>query len=89
MGEFDGTVYAETLTPPPLPNGEEMITQEEYNRGGYAKYRLTKEYIDHAKSRAVDGKGRVFTGSSGKALLERQKREEQAQHRTPLLTSYT
>jgi hypothetical protein len=65
-----------------------MIDQETYNKGGYGKYRLSKEYIEHAKSRAIDGKGRVYTGESGKALLARQKAAAEAEQKKPLLRIY-
>lgn len=47
------------------------ITQEEYNKGGYAKHKLTKEQIDRVHSRAIDSKGKVYQGEAGKALTAR------------------
>lgn len=53
-----------------------MITEEEYNKGGYGKFNLKKDYIEHVHSRAVDDKGRVRTGEAGRRL-QREKKAKQ------------
>lgn len=53
-----------------------MINQEEYNKGGYAKHKLSREYIEHVHSRALDdSSGRVHSGDSGRALRNKKEAE--------------
>jgi hypothetical protein len=47
------------------------ITETEYNRGGYGKYHLSREYINEVRTRTRDDKGKVYRGEAGKQLLRR------------------
>lgn len=47
------------------------ITETEYNRGGYGKRNLSREYINEVHSRTLDPKGRVVRGEAGRQLLRR------------------
>jgi hypothetical protein len=54
------------------------ITDSDYNKGGYAKRGISREYVNEAHSRTVDHKtGKVYRGEAGKQLLRR-KLEKQA-----------
>lgn len=49
-----------------------MITDEQYNKGGYGKHKLSKEYINEAHSRTlIPGTNKVARGEYGKQLLRR------------------
>lgn len=52
------------------------ITWEEYKKGGYGKANLTKEKIDHIRSRVLHN-GKVYQGSEG-AMLLKKKMEQKA-----------
>ena len=52
-----------------------MITDEQYNKGGYAKHNLKRDYIDHVHSRTADESGRVWTGEAGKNLQKKKRSE--------------
>lgn len=54
------------------------ISDTDYHRKGYGKFKLSREYINEAHSRTLDPKsGKVYRGEAGKQLLRR-KQEKQA-----------
>ena len=52
------------------------ITDEEYKKGGYAKFNLKRDYIDEVHSRTAH-EGKVVRGETGRNLLKK-KLERQA-----------
>jgi hypothetical protein len=54
-----------------------MVTDQEYNQGGYAKVGVKREYLEEVKTRTTDDSGKVYRGEAGKQLLRR-KLERQA-----------
>lgn len=42
-----------------------------YNRGGYGKFGLKKEYIKEVHSRTSDGKGNIVRGEAGRNLIKK------------------
>ena len=42
-----------------------------YNKGGYGKLGLNKEYIKEVHSRTSDGNGNVVRGDAGRNLIKR------------------
>ena len=54
------------------------ISDSDYNRGGYARRGISREYVNEAHSRTLDHKtGKVYRGEYGRQLLRR-KREKQS-----------
>lgn len=47
------------------------MKQEDYNKGGYAKHNLSKNYINEVHSRTTDQKGRMVRGEAGRNLLKK------------------
>jgi hypothetical protein len=47
------------------------MNDEQYNKGGYAKYGLKKEYVSEVHSRARGGDGKVYRGEAGRQLLKK------------------
>jgi len=53
------------------------ITDEEYRKGGYGKFNLSREYINEAHSRTtIPGTNKVARGEAGKQLLRRKKQQQ-------------
>jgi hypothetical protein len=49
-----------------------MLTDEQYNKGGYAKYNLKKEYMEEVHSRTTGPDGKVYRGEAGRQLKQKQ-----------------
>lgn len=47
------------------------ITDEEYQKGGYAKHNLTKQVIDEIHSRVTGSDGKVYRGEAGQSLKKK------------------
>lgn len=48
------------------------ISDIDYNRGGYARFNLSREYVSAVHSRATDpSTGKVYHGEAGKQLQRR------------------
>ena len=50
-----------------------MITDEQYIRGGYAKFKnLTRSFVEEAHSRTTGPDGKIYRGEAGRQLKRRQ-----------------
>lgn len=49
-----------------------MLTDEQYNKGGYAKKKVSREYVEEAHSRTTGPDGKVYRGEAGRQLKRRQ-----------------
>jgi len=47
------------------------ISDSDYNRGGYAKRKVSREFVNEAHSRTSAPNGKVARGEAGKQLLRR------------------
>ena len=59
------------------------LTQENWNKQGYSKLGLTKARVEKVHSRAVDHKGKVYTGEAGKQLRQKQLEKQSYYQRNP------
>jgi len=59
-----------------------MIDEQTYNKTGYGKYNLKREYIEEVHSRTTGPDGKVYRGEAGRQLLRRKLEKQKYYERT-------
>ena len=49
----------------------DKISDYEYNKGGYAKHGVSREFLKEARTRTTGPNGKVYRGEAGKQLIRR------------------
>jgi len=47
------------------------LTDEQYNRGGYAKHKVSRAFVEEAHSRTTGPDGKIYRGEVGRQLLRK------------------
>lgn len=53
------------------------ISDIDYNRGGYAKHKVSREFVNEAHTRTLAPNGKVARGEAGRQLLRRKLEKQQ------------